>query len=953
MPCIQVKELYKQIIEQNGYDLQSNFMDSSYFEKYYLPQSFFDTTYPGQAIPPQYGFSSTTVPNSGITWTEFSSGNQVICQRLFHQDIYVDNMSGTTTTLGSVYLDAEGVYRCRVKFRARNDEGPGSIDFSCTMRLFVHAIRGTNSNGITGDTVSLNDLQPNISNMIFTLPPLGIGEYTIEFVIPTQNYVGKYFALDAQIFGAGDWTWEYFDFEIYDGPRIISGPGFDYSKEFPCCEIKQIDFISSINKTFNMVCVPSVDDPRTLIVEPMVDFIGKGDIIDWTQKIDRDSVITIKPTISIINGVLQYEPVNDKDFGNDEFVKQQNRRFGERFQQLKTDYKDQTTSFKSIFTNVVDYTLNNSNNPNPNITLPYFHITISKDDGGIPTYQFKPFKTIPRLYYRGVMLPATNLGANTLPSGSTVLNTWYVENNEIDMFPVNNRFTTYPYAYNGYSHYTNFNGVDIFDTTELDFTNYPDLYDVYYKTYIDDLTSEENRILSCKVYLTPEEVQSIQFNEKIFIDGNYYRINRLQYSITEAGMADAELIKITQEYPGHPIMYLRLDDCSGESAPIFTNTDLNASLIAYINKNIKYNGGCWTIGLWEYHEGDEYTYIPVPDWQNDSYLPELYDDCECTILMKKTEVIQEPGPTPIPSPSPTPTPTATAPFPTPTPTPSSVPEYYYYIVEKCNEQVQLIVYTTGILTPGDVISVPTYDLEFPEGCYFVVSETNIVGTRPVLASYISCESCSGTLYPTPTPTLTATVGTTLTPTPTRTATPTLTKTPTPTQTITSTATRTPTPTPTTTPSCSGCIYASVENTGILTGRFTYIDCNTLTEVSYNLPGQTGSYPFCACEGSITVQYPASMSVIELGSCPETPTPTPTRTPTPTPSPEYIGCYSYEIYNSSLEAQAIVQYEPCEFCGEGQLEIIVAPGETIYLCACDGSVSFSEGGGSIIKGAECA
>ena len=469
MPNIQVRELYTQIFNQNGYKISSNFLDSSYFKKFYLPQSFFDTTYPGQAVKPEYAFSGDPITTNGYTWKEFSNGNTLAINRINHDVIYLDNISGSVSPYKTVWLSNKGNYKCRVKFKARNDEGPGSLDFSATMRLFIHAIRGTNPNGLTGDTVTLQHLQPSVGQMIYTLPPLGIGEYMVEFTIPTQYYVGEYYALDVQYIGLGNWQFEYFDFEIYDGPRVIFG-NFDYTKEFPCCEIKQIDFISSINKMFNMVVVPSVDDDKTLVVEPIVDFIGKGNVLDWTQKIDRDSVMTIKPTISIMNGTLQYEPITDKDYGNDEYFKQNNIRFGEVFLPLKTDYKDQIINFKTIFTNNVDYVLNNYNNPNPNITLPYYHITVSKDDGGIPTYQFKPFKTVPRLFYRGVMLPATNLGSNTQPSGNTVLNVWYVEDNTIDMFPVNNRFITYPYAISGFSHYINFNGTKRFDENELDFT---------------------------------------------------------------------------------------------------------------------------------------------------------------------------------------------------------------------------------------------------------------------------------------------------------------------------------------------------------------------------------------------------------------------------------------------------------------------------------------------------
>lgn len=937
LPSIQVYELYKQIIEQNGYFLKSDFMETSYFKKYYLPQSFFDTTYPGQSVAANYAFSASTATTYGYTWTEYSTGVPSYINRMEHTVIYKDNMNASVSPYRSMYLPNKGRYYCRLKFGAYNAEGPDSLDMSAIAELKVHSIRGTNPNGLTGDTVSYTDLQANQS-LIWKLAPLASGTYVVEFSIPTQNYIGEYYALDFIYSGLGNWQWDYIDFEIYDGPRVVLG-NFDYTKEFPCCEIKQIDFLSSINKTFNMVMVPSVDDPKTLIVEPVVDFIGSGGVLDWTQKVDRDSVITIKPTTSIINGTLQYEPVTDKDFGNDEFLKSFNRKFGERWELLNTDYKDKSTVFKSIFTNQVDYVLNNYNNPDPNITLPYFHITISKDAGGQPTYQFKPFKTIPRLLFRGVMLPSANLGSQTLPSGATTTNLWYVEDNAIDMFPMNNRFITYPSSFIGYSHYTNFNAPDRFDENEISYPGFPDMYDFYYKDYIDDLTSEENRIVSCKVYLTPSEVQSIQFNEKILLDGNYYRINRLQYNVDKAGMADAELVKITKEYGGHPIYYMRLDDCSGESAPVFTNTDLNAALLSYVGKQISYNGGCWTIGLWQHIEGQTYTRIDVPSWQSGSYLPLLYDDCGCTIPMSSVDIIQEQYPTPTPSPTPSPTPTPTQ-FLTPTPSPVST---YYYIVEKCDAQVQLIVYSPSPLIIGQTILVSPGCGELPSACYFVVRETSIAGCNPVLASYISCEACLASIA-TPTPTPNATM------TPTPSVTPT--RTPTRTPTATPTLTRSQTPTPTSTQACSTCSYGYIDNNSIIAGTFSYVPCGESVRVYVDLDGQQSSDMFCYCDGSVILDF--DMYLFDVGACP-TPTPTPTFTATPTLTPSSVpstACFEYEVFNESLEGNAQVHYEPCAFCGEGLLTQIVGPGETIYLCACEGSVGWDYGSGSIIKGAPC-
>jgi hypothetical protein len=55
--------------------------------------------------------------------------------------------------------------------------------------------------------------------------------------------------------------------------------------------IKQIDFLSSVAKKFNLIFVPDPNSPNTIIIEPYDYYVGTGDIKDWTDKLDRKSVV--------------------------------------------------------------------------------------------------------------------------------------------------------------------------------------------------------------------------------------------------------------------------------------------------------------------------------------------------------------------------------------------------------------------------------------------------------------------------------------------------------------------------------------------------------------------------------------------------------------------------------------------------------------------------------------
>ena len=303
---------------------------------------------------------------------------------------------------------------------------------------------------------------------------------------------------------------------------LVSGQTIDYSIEFPANDYKQIDFITSINRYFNLVIVPNPDKPKTLIIEPLIDYVGKGKVLDWTTKIDDSQPQSLKPTTSLINGTLNFNFKLDQDYTNQNFNKTYNRIFGNEKVKLNQEYKDKNIDFEFMFGSPMDITLDTTQ-------LGYLELdSMSKIESqsynGVNINTFVPFKVLPKLIFRGNVLPNDNYGYIKTVSGVSYYQTWFLTTYEPnafvqDRFQELNRFTTYPFNYSGFSHYLNWRGEDISPnlTPEFHFVA-EDLYDVYYKDYIEDLLSDENKIYSAKIYLYPEEIQQLRGNEKIIIN---------------------------------------------------------------------------------------------------------------------------------------------------------------------------------------------------------------------------------------------------------------------------------------------------------------------------------------------------------------------------------------------------------------------------------------------------
>jgi hypothetical protein len=753
-PTIQIKELYTAICNQAGYEVESDFFNTSYFERFYMPLKFLDDTiYSRNAQIPCFTYTNSQIePTSGGTFTNPISAQT--CNSL--------GLSANTTT---VFIPAkyQGVYTARITYSVFPDDigcqllatnydcgAPFIFDYytpegvqssylvtaaQCFLGELVPGCCPSNfrGSGIVQDfvynSVSLNFSGANNPTRVLrtdsSCDPNGVQvSFEQQFSFTGASELKLFFTG----FGAKVYN---FQFEIINGPRfLIDGQNINYNIEFPPNDYKQIDFISSINRYFNFVVVPSPDKPRTLIVEPIIDYIGKGEVLDWTTKIDYSQPQSIAATTSMINGTLDYEFKLDQDYANQNFKTQSNRIFGTKKINLNLEFKNQTTKFDYMFSSPIDITINSAYESM--LTLSSFSKVNTQDSGGKTIQTFTPFKILPRLVFRGVTLPNDNYGYVFTVSG-TPYQTYYINNTSMSKFNEINRFTTYPFNFNNFSHYTNFRSED--QTTilpaEFTFVN-ENLYDIYYKEYIEDLISTENKIFKAKIYLYPKEIQELRFNEKILINNSYFRINSINnYNLLEPGICDIELIKITKDYTPHRVLYYELSSCSGGTT-LYSNSDLNYNLYAYNQNYVKlYNDslnylGNYSVSITTYDPTHDYQHYYL-DTGSTNNLVGVFADCSCTGRTPFNIVQEEPA-----------------------------LRRYYYTGTRCEDGVSQYFYSYEPNLPNNkTILVTNYDVFADRFCVNNVTKTSVQGYSNHISGYTfdSCIQCENA-FPTPTPTAT-------------------------------------------------------------------------------------------------------------------------------------------------------------------------------------------------------
>lgn len=103
--------------------------------------------------------------------------------------------------------------------------------------------------------------------------------------------------------------------------------------------IKQIDFISGLQKKFNLVIYPSKTKPNEFIIESFNNWYNKGEVKDFNKYINLDNTIEVIPANNLAVNQLNFGDTLDQDYISQQFSKAANREFG------KTYYVDTTNFF--------------------------------------------------------------------------------------------------------------------------------------------------------------------------------------------------------------------------------------------------------------------------------------------------------------------------------------------------------------------------------------------------------------------------------------------------------------------------------------------------------------------------------------------------------------------------------------------------------------------------------
>jgi len=300
-------------------------------------------------------------------------------------------------------------------------------------------------------------------------------------------------------------------------------------------ETNQWDFIKGILTMFNLVTLPDPNNDTNKIIEPYADVFVRNTIgitladrsiqHDWTEKIDV-SQIKLKPLIDLNKKTIFKYEEDDEDY-NFKVYKEATSGYlygskeydaGNEFNILVGEDEIVASPFAATLIRPLLPSLNE-------LIVPVIY-SYNPDDG-----QSSGYDNLPRILYNigkktmagtTYFIPAQNGGA------SANLNT-YLQFAHITEVPTT--LTTIDY---------NFGECQLVPPIGSPTPN--NLFNTYWLPYYSELYNPNTRIMTINVNLSPSDINTFKFNDKVMIKNRVFRVNKIDYKPKDLSTVEFILI---------------------------------------------------------------------------------------------------------------------------------------------------------------------------------------------------------------------------------------------------------------------------------------------------------------------------------------------------------------------------------------------------------------------------
>jgi len=301
--------------------------------------------------------------------------------------------------------------------------------------------------------------------------------------------------------------------------------------------IQQKDFFASICRMFNLYVYEDPQKSTHLLIEPYIEFYRRGagflkvndvgelllhgepgdttgllllsdpiaDSIDWSNKVDYSKEISIRPMSELNARYYDFLYTEDDDYYNERYNKKYNETYADRKKDTRFQFAEDRSETKIIFSPSILTSSSTDTKLRANL-FKETNGTAERKDNNIRIMFFKSVASDSSYHIKRVYPTNGNLPGNAL--------------------------NTYGYA----GHLDD----PIEPTVDLNFgapnefyfklTNpYPsaNLFNAWWDEYLAEIINKDSKLLSCYLYLTVQDIHSLDFAQLIYIDGALWRLNKV------------------------------------------------------------------------------------------------------------------------------------------------------------------------------------------------------------------------------------------------------------------------------------------------------------------------------------------------------------------------------------------------------------------------------------------
>jgi hypothetical protein len=492
-PAVSWWYLFQSIVEEAGFELAAGSLENI-LSNYWMP--FCNTRYlQGTDIAGAQGFQLTTSANS--VWTGIKP---------FDTFVY-DNGGGYNTTTYEYTVPFTGLYSFSWDFNINQNSVGINGEVSYWVKLII--------NGVFTQFIDDNPFVV-YGNTTFNWQLSGLVSLNVGDIVTFEGSMTQPLGTKTLLAGSS-FTLNY--------ALLSFGQTIIYSQNAP--DMKQIDFLTDVVKMHNCAIVSDRAIPNKIYIVPQNSYLGSGDTLDWTSKLDTSKDSTLSSTVDLQKAKFQFTYTSGEDLIS-KVYRNVNRIYGD---------------FQSI-----GYTVNPNTEPSDfaigdqKIQL----VTQSTPSGVIngsgyvmPLFYNDSLQFVapgPRCLYEA---GAVNVQMYD-DTASTVVNT---------SVPVLNNYSQV---------YANLDDADLNWAPEVPAhpiaTNpYNNLFNTYWRTYMNSLYSPESRILEASFALDLIDILTFKFSDKIWIQDSYWRILEItDYKVGDSESTKVKLLKFVED----------VEDCS-------------------------------------------------------------------------------------------------------------------------------------------------------------------------------------------------------------------------------------------------------------------------------------------------------------------------------------------------------------------------------------------------------